>query len=123
MAKSLKELALSRASAFRHIDVNVPEWDGVKVVLREPSAEAWLHWQDVIKPRETEGELSISERAHRNLRADVTLFIDVLFDEHGEPVFSKEDFAEVESVYGPVHARLLRQALNLTTDQKEAEGK
>lgn len=33
MAKSLKELALSRASAFRHTDVTVPEWDGVKVVL------------------------------------------------------------------------------------------
>ncbi|MCK7084394.1 phage tail assembly chaperone [Enterobacter kobei] len=31
--------------------------------------------------------------------------------------------ADVEAVYGPVHARLLRQALNLTTDPKEAEGK
>lgn len=92
-------------------------------MLREPSAEAWLHWQDVIKPGDTDGELSVSERAHRNLRADVTLFIDVLFDEQGEPVFSKNDFADVEAVYGPVHARLLRQALNLTTDQKEAEGK
>ncbi|EBU8343314.1 phage tail protein [Salmonella enterica subsp. enterica serovar Oslo] len=123
MAKSLKELALSRASAFRHTDVTVPEWDGVKVVLREPSAEAWLHWQDVIKPGDTDGGLSVSERANRNLRADVTLFIDVLFDEQGEPVFSKNDFADVEAVYGPVHARLLRQALNLTTDPKEAEGK
>ncbi|ELH8384776.1 phage tail protein, partial [Salmonella enterica subsp. enterica] len=114
---------LSRASAFRHTEITVPEWDGVKVVLREPSAEAWLHWQDVIKPGDTDGELSVSERAHRNLRADVTLFIDVLFDEQGEPVFNKDDFADVEAVYGPVHARLLRQALNLTTDPKEAEGK
>lgn len=121
--KSLKELALSRQSAFRHTTVDVPEWEGAKVMLREPSAEAWLHWQDVIKPADTAGELSVSERAHRNLRADVTLFIDVLFDEQGEPVFSKDDFADVESVYGPVHARLLRQALNLTTDPKEAEGK
>ncbi|EOH6333374.1 phage tail assembly chaperone [Citrobacter koseri] len=121
--KSLKELALSRQSAFRHKTVDVPEWDGAKVMLREPSAEAWLHWQDVIKPADTDGELSVSERAHRNLRADVTLFIDVLFDEQGESVFSKDDFADVESVYGPVHARLLRQALNLTTDPKEAEGK
>lgn len=121
--KSIKELALSHQSAFRHTSVEVPEWDGVKVTLREPSAEAWLHWQDVIKPGDTEGELSVSERAHRNLRADVTLFIDVLFDEQGEPVFNKADFAEVEAVYGPVHARLLRQALNLTTDPKEAEVK
>ncbi|EAA0503109.1 phage tail protein [Salmonella enterica] len=121
--KSIKELALSRQSAFRHTSVNVPEWDGAKVVLREPSAEAWLHWQDVIKPGDAESELSVSERAHRNLRADVTLFIDVLFDEEGQQVFSKDDFAEVEAVYGPVHARLLRQALNLTTDPKEAEGK
>ncbi|AMZ07980.1 phage tail protein [Salmonella enterica subsp. enterica serovar Uganda] len=121
--KSIKELALSRQSAFRHTSVNVPEWDGAKVVLREPSAEAWLHWQDVIKPGDAESELSVSERAHRNLRADVTLFIDVLFDEEGQQVFSKDDFAEVEAVYGPVHARLLRQALNLTTDPKDAEGK
>lgn len=121
--KSIKELALSRQSAFRHVTVEVPEWDGVKIMLREPSAEAWLHWQDVIKPGDTDGELSVSDRAHRNLRADVTLFIDVLFDEQGEPVFSKNDFADVEAVYGPVHARLLRQALNLTTDPKEAEGK
>ncbi|EJA4207463.1 phage tail protein [Salmonella enterica subsp. enterica serovar Uganda] len=121
--KSIKELALSRQSAFRHTSVNVPEWDGAKVVLRELSAEAWLHWQDVIKPGDAESELSVSERAHRNLRADVTLFIDVLFDEEGQQVFSKDDFAEVEAVYGPVHARLLRQALNLTTDPKDAEGK
>ncbi|EIY1193378.1 phage tail protein [Salmonella enterica] len=121
--KSIKELALSRQSAFRHTSVNVPEWDGVTIMLREPSAEAWLHWQDVIKPGDAESELSVSERAHRNLRADVTLFIDVLFDEEGQQVFSKDDFAEVEAVYGPVHARLLRQALNLTTDPKEAEGK
>jgi hypothetical protein len=87
--KSIKDLALSRQSAFRHVTVEVPEWDGVKIMLREPSAEAWLHWQDVIKPGDTDGELSVSERAHRNLRADVTLFIDVLFDEQGEPVFSK----------------------------------
>ncbi|EIO5452624.1 phage tail protein, partial [Salmonella enterica] len=116
--KSIKELALSRQSAFRHTSVNVPEWDGVTIMLREPSAEAWLHWQDVIKPGDAESELSVSERAHRNLRADVTLFIDVLFDEEGQQVFSKDDFAEVEAVYGPVHARLLRQALNLTTDPK-----
>ncbi|EAN4031984.1 phage tail protein [Salmonella enterica] len=121
--KSIKELALSRQSAFRHTSVNVPEWDGVTIMLREPSAEAWLHWQDVIKPGDAESELSVSERAHRNLRADVTLFIDVLFDEEGQQVFSKDDFVEVEAVYGPVHARLLRQALNLTTDPKDAEGK
>ncbi len=29
--KSIKELALSRQSAFRHITVEVPEWDGVKL--------------------------------------------------------------------------------------------
>lgn len=120
---SIKELALSRKSAFRHAKAEVTEWDGAKVILREPSAEAWLHWQDVIKPGDNDGELSVSERAHRNLRADVTLFIDILFDENGDPVFNKDDFHDVEAVYGPVHARLLRQALNLTTDPKEAEGK
>jgi hypothetical protein len=72
--KSIKDLALSRQSAFRHVTVEVPEWDGVKIMLREPSAEAWLHWQDVIKPGDTDGELSVSERAPQSSRRCHTVY-------------------------------------------------
>ena len=30
----------AKMSGFRHKTVSVPEWEGVKVVLREPSGEA-----------------------------------------------------------------------------------
>lgn len=38
--KNIKNLALAKMSGFRHKTVAVPEWEGVKVVLREPSGEA-----------------------------------------------------------------------------------
>ena len=107
-------------SGFRHKTVTVPEWDGVEVLLREPSAEAWARWQDMLKGDE---ELSISEKAHRNLRADVTLFIDVICDADQQPVFSFDDAEEVRTIYGPVHSRLLGQALELITSSTEAKKK
>ncbi|MCW2479745.1 phage tail assembly chaperone [Candidatus Symbiopectobacterium sp. NZEC135] len=121
--KSIKSLALAPSAGFLTKAIEVPEWEGVKVTLREPSAEAWLRWQDAVKT-EGDGEtLSISERARRNLHADVTLFIDILRDEEGEPVFSVDDIEEVESVYGPVHSRLLRQALDIINDAEVAKKK
>ncbi|WP_215533930.1 phage tail assembly chaperone, partial [Escherichia coli] len=48
MKKDLKTLALARLSGFRHKTVKVPEWGNVSVVLREPSAEAWYLWQEVL---------------------------------------------------------------------------
>lgn len=37
-----------------------------------------------------------------------------------ERVFSDEDQEQVSKIYGPVHARLLAQALNLGMSQEEA---
>lgn len=111
---SLKELALSPKNAFRSKMVKVPEWSGVTVILREPSSAAWLRWRELMN---TDGEgdkkLSEAEQAQRNLRADVVMFSDVLLDEDKERVFSDDDTEEVMAVYGPVHARLLKQALDL----------
>ncbi|WP_275371735.1 phage tail assembly chaperone, partial [Xenorhabdus bovienii] len=67
--------------------------------------------------------LSVAEKTRRNVRGDVVLFIDVLWDEDGEPVFSADDADTVAGIYGPVHARLLHQALDLMTSQADAEKK
>ena len=120
--KSLKTLALAPLSGFRHITAAVPEWDGIAVILREPSAEAWLRWQEISKGGDGE-ELSVSERAHQNIRADATLFIDVLCDEQQNPVFSLEDAESVEMIYGPIHSRLLKQALDLITATDDVKKK
>lgn len=84
---SLKALALAPMAGFRKKEVTVPEWDNAKVIIREPSAEAWIRWQGIASPeppKPLEGqdpqeapELTPSERAFRTMRADVTLFIDI----------------------------------------------
>lgn len=121
--KSIKELALAKMSGFRHKIITVPEWGGVKVVLREPSGEGWLRWQEIAKSGTDEEEVSVSEKAHRNLCADVALFIDVLCDADKQPVFSQEDEEQVRDIYGPVHSRLLKQALDLITSAEDAKAK
>ncbi len=59
----------------------------------------------------------------RNLEADVTLFCDVLCDTDLQRVFAPDDREQVLAVYGPVHARLLRQALELIADAESARKK
>ncbi|EEW8464770.1 phage tail assembly chaperone [Escherichia coli] len=123
MTKNIRNLALATMSGFRHKTVDVPEWEGATVVLREPSAEAWLRWQEIVKAREDDTSPSVAERARRNLEADVELFIDVLCDTGLQPVFSADDREQVIAVYGPVHARLLRQSLELISDAGEVKKK
>jgi hypothetical protein len=48
----------------------------------------------------------------------VTLFIDVLHDADEQPVFSVEEAESVAAIYGPVHSRLLKRALDLITVQR-----
>lgn len=36
MTKNIRNLALATMSGFRHKTVDVPEWEGATVVLREP---------------------------------------------------------------------------------------
>lgn len=124
MAKDLKTLALARLSGFRHKTVKVPEWGNVSVVLREPSAEAWYLWREVLNGDDAgDDPLSVVEKPRRNLEADVTLFCDVLCDKDMKRVFTADDREQVLAVYGPVHARLLRQALELITDAESARKK
>lgn len=130
---SLKALALAPMAGFRKKEVSVPEWDNAKVIIREPSAEAWIRWQGIANPelpKPPEGqepleapELTPSERAFRTMRADVTLFIDILLDTDLQPVFTVDDTEQVEAIYGPVHSRLLKQALDLIRDADDAKAK
>ncbi|WP_318386402.1 phage tail assembly chaperone [Enterobacter sp.] len=121
---SLRSLALAPMAGFRTKTVTVPEWESATVKLREPSAQAWLEWQQVLNPKQEQEEpenLTAAERALRNKSADVVLFIDVLLEQDGSQVFTEEDKAQVEQFYGPVHSRLLKQALDLTTSAADVE--
>ncbi|MDH2066888.1 phage tail assembly chaperone [Pantoea sp. GD03673] len=125
---SLRALALAASSGFRSKIVEVPEWNGAKVMLREPSGEAWVKFREIMMPPETEDgqepqKLSIQDEYLRNKLADVVMFIDVLMDESGNRVFSESDEQTVSEIYGPVHSRLLSQAIGLGMSQEKAEVK
>ncbi|VYT92790.1 phage tail protein [Metakosakonia massiliensis] len=122
---SLRNVALTASKAYRTKQgVPVPEWDGALVTLREPSGDAWLKFREIVNPTMPEGQeapqLTESQKFLRNKEADVVLFIDVLLDQNGERVFSDDDQAQVSEIYGPVHARLLAQAISLGMSQEEA---
>lgn len=125
---SLRALALAASSGFRSKVIEVPEWNGAKVMLREPSGEAWVKFREIMTPTEPEEgqepqNLSIQEEYLRNKQADVVMFIDVLLDESGNRVFGEGDEQTVSEIYGPVHSRLLSQAIGLGMSQEKAEAK
>lgn len=122
---SLRAMALAPSKAYRTKEnIPVPEWDNMKVTLREPSGDAWVKFREIINPEVTERaeapKLTAAQTFLRNKAADVVLFIDVLLDETGQRVFSDADQALVSEIYGPVHSRLLSQAINLGMSQEEA---
>ncbi len=85
---------------FRHKTVKVPEWRNVSVVLREPSAEAWYLWREVLNgDGEDDDTLSVVAKTRRNLEAQ-TLFCDVLCDTDLQRVFTPDDREQVLAVYG-----------------------
>ena len=106
--------------------------NGMKIMSME-TGMAWIRWQGIASPEQPklpEGqeasempELTPSERAFRTMRADVTLFIDILLDTDLQYVFTVDDTEQVEAIYGPVHSRLLKQALDLIRDADDAKAK
>lgn len=120
----IRDLVLSAKSGFRSKVITVPEWENAEITIREPSAKAWLEWQEVIYPADGEEApvLTATEKASRDLRADVLLFIDILFD-GDQRVFNEDDIPNILAIYGPVHARIVKQALNLSLAPDEAEKK
>ncbi|RGC88037.1 phage tail protein, partial [Klebsiella pneumoniae] len=83
-------------------------WDNAKVIIREPSAEAWIRWQGIASPeppKPLEGqdpqeapELTPSERAFLSMRADVTLFIDTLQETDLQSFLAVDDPEQVDAI-------------------------
>ena len=124
--KSLRDLALTADSAYRTKIVEVPEWEGATVILREPSGGAWVKFREFVGESDPDApppKMSAAQEFLRNKRADVILLIDVLLDESGVQIFSESDTDLLVEIYGQVHARLLRQAIALSSSQEYAEKK
>jgi hypothetical protein len=64
--QSLKALALAPMAGFRKKEVTVPEWDNAKVIIREPSAEAWIRWQGIASPEQPNHRKGRKRQRHQN---------------------------------------------------------
>jgi hypothetical protein len=109
-------------SGFRHKIIPVPEWGGVKVLIREISAPAWSLWQAELakkeKAKEGDDTTALGDppqpvEPEVNNRAEAMLFSHALLNLDGTRVFDDDDIDTLTVVYGPVHTRLLNAAIRL----------
>lgn len=115
---SLRELAGSPLSGFRHDRIAVPEWNGVEVMVREHSAGEWQHYRQLLgvpdEPPKGEGEAETpAAAALPDNRLNAELLAPVLLDTDGQRVFLEEHIDDLAEVFGPVHMRLLNRAIEL----------
>lgn len=115
---SLRELAGSPLSGFRHDRIPVPEWNGVEVMVREHSAGEWQHYRQLLgvpdEPPKGEGEEETpAPPALPDNRLNAELLAPVLLDTDGQRVFLEEHIGDLAEVFGPVHMRLLNRAIEL----------
>lgn len=108
---NLKKLISAKNAGFRTSTVTVPEWGGITVVLREPSVGAWSIWAESMHELETCDDALIGKR--KRIEAEAVLFASTLCDEQGNVIF-EGDYDDLITNYGPVHSRLLNQALELS---------
>ncbi|MEX5732179.1 phage tail assembly chaperone [Providencia hangzhouensis] len=119
---NLRNLALSADHSYRTKTVIVPEWNNAEVLIREPSIQARMKCTELVseKPKE---ELTSTQKALRNIEGDSLLLIHILLDTDGNPVFTEDDLPELFKTYGPVHSRLVAEAISITISAAEAEKK
>lgn len=119
----LKALASGPVAGFKHKVIESP-WEGAKAIIAEPTGTAWRDMQEILDQlREGEETLTPVEKAELQIRSDVLLFIDIFRDETGNRVFDRNDVDLVKDFYGPVHAGLVKQALDLLQPAEDIAAK
>ncbi|WP_392552967.1 phage tail assembly chaperone [Orbus wheelerorum] len=108
---NLKKLISAKNAGFRTTTLTVPEWGGITVVLREPSVGAWSIWAETL--RQIEDNNDADDKHSKRIEAEAILFASTLCDEKGNIIFDGE-YDDLIANYGPVHSRLLNQALELS---------
>lgn len=103
----IRQLALSPLKNFKHVVIDVPEWDNAKVMIFEPTLDGWHTAQQL------SGIEGLTPAESNNV-AIAALLVDVLRDENGNRIFKREDISELKNVIAPVHSRLFNEALSLS---------
>lgn len=110
---SLKDKAIQKNAGFRQKNIVIPEWEDARAIIREPSVHAWLIWQETLS--EVNDNLPKVDIRKSHIKADAYLLASSLLEENGDLVFeSEKDIDDLIKAYGPVHSRILKQALDLS---------
>ncbi|QIQ21020.1 phage tail assembly chaperone [Zophobihabitans entericus] len=107
---NLKKLITAKNAGFRTKTVTVPEWGGISVVLREPSVGAWSAWAETLRSLDV---FEAEDKSLQRVAAEAKLFASTLCDDKGNLIF-EDEVDDLITNYGPVHSRLLNQALELS---------
>lgn len=125
---SLRAMALDPVRNFKNESVEVPEWDGAKVVVMALSAGDWVEYRRraaalVVAGRAGgQGESLVEEGGETAAQlVDIDsspLFAFVLartlLDESHVRIFDDEDVETVAKAFSPVHDRLVGKAFELS---------
>lgn len=114
---NLKQIITAKNAGFRTKRVWVEEW-GVEVTIREPLHTELNRCSKTINDITDNKKLTEHEKDLVNIKAEATLFATVLLDDNGDFVFS-DDIDDLVKNYGPVHTRLVNEALELMSLKKE----
>jgi hypothetical protein len=129
-AQSLRAMALDPIRNFKHEPLDVPEWDGAKVVVMALSAGDWAEYRRraaaaVAAARAAVGLSEVPEEGVDQSPASRLVDIDssplyafvlarTLLDESYARIFEDEDVPVVAKAFSPVHDRLVGKAFELS---------
>lgn len=128
--QSLRAMALDPIRNFKHEPLDVPEWDGAKVVVMALSAGDWAEYRRraataVAAARSAAGLSEVPEDGVDENPAARLVDIDssplyafvltrTLLDESHSRIFEDEDVPAVAKAFSPVHDRLVGKAFELS---------
>lgn len=128
--QSLRAMALDPIRNFKHEALDVPEWDGAKVVVMALSAGDWAEYRRraaaaVAAARAAAGLSEVPEEGVEENSAARLVDIDssplyafvltrTLLDESHSRIFEDEDVPAVAKAFSPVHDRLVGKAFELS---------
>jgi hypothetical protein len=129
-AQSLRTMALDPIRNFKHELLEVPEWDGAKVVVMALSAGDWAEYRRraaaaVVAARAAVGLSEQPEEDGDETSAVRLVDIDTsplyafvlartLMDDSHARIFEDEDVPAVAKAFSPVHDRLVGKAFELS---------
>lgn len=137
-AQSLRAMALDPVRNFKHEALDVPEWDGAKVVVMALSAGDWAEYRRraavaVAAARAASGAREAREVEEGDAMEARLVDIDssplyafvlarTLLDESHARIFGDEDVEAVAKAFSPVHDRLVGKAFELSGVEAGADG-